>query len=440
MIQNRWKQTAVIGAAGKMGRGISLLLLQEMARRDAEENGSVGQNDYRLTLIDTDEEAVHGLRRDFRPHLIRFAEKGINQIRSYFLHREDLIENRQIINEFVEGALDILWPATELPQAKKALLIFEAAPEDIALKTKILSTLRSLCPEEAFFFTNTSSIPIKELEENSGIVGRLAGAHFYNPPAHQKLLEVIYPEGASEEIKNRTEEIAKAFGKKIVFSKDVAGFIGNGHFIREIAFACDLYERLLKKHSHIESLVMVDTMTRDFLIRPMGIFQLLDYVGLDVWKKISRIMTEKVPLEGIIKPLLDGMVERGKIGGQEKDGRQKEGFFRYRNNRIAEAYDLDNEDYTTLDEDTVKRIGEFLGPLPENHIPWKKAHTLSDREEKMKVYEKSLRKTETLGAAKAAEFLDHSRKAAAALVETGVAASLEDVKTVLKNGFYHVLV
>jgi 3-hydroxyacyl-CoA dehydrogenase len=437
---NHWKKVAVIGAAGKMGRGIALIVLQQMACLDAEENGSVGAHDYCLYLIDADEDSVFGLRRYFRPLLTRYAEKAINRLRSCFYDRDDLIENDEIIREYVEGALDLVRPSTEIKTARKSRMVFEAVTEDIDLKVKILSELKNLCEEGAVFFTNTSSIPIKELGQKSGLDGKLVGAHFYNPPPVQKLLEVIYPDNAGQQVKELAREMGKDLGKIAVVSRDIAGFIGNGHFIREIAFACDLYERLRKEHSHVDSLLMVDKMTRDFLVRPMGIFQLLDYVGLDVWKKIAGIMTEKSSLDGVVKPLLTDMVDRGKIGGQNMDGTQMEGFFRYQKNRITEVFDPEKDTYVPIEEEEEKHIEELLGPLPEKHIPWKKARNLEDKEKRLKIYEESLRQENTLGAQTAVEFLDRSRQGAQELVDSGVAADLDDVHTVLKYGFYHVLV
>ena len=44
------QRVSVLGAGGKMGRGIALLLLQEMARIEAEETAAVGKGKYQLTL------------------------------------------------------------------------------------------------------------------------------------------------------------------------------------------------------------------------------------------------------------------------------------------------------------------------------------------------------------------------------------------------------
>ncbi|SCA62655.1 hypothetical protein SCG7086_AC_00130 [Chlamydiales bacterium SCGC AG-110-P3] len=67
------RDVAVVGAAGKMGSGISLLLLQEQARLEAEATGAVGSGRYRITLIDSSEEGLDGLRK--------YLKKPNNQIR-----------------------------------------------------------------------------------------------------------------------------------------------------------------------------------------------------------------------------------------------------------------------------------------------------------------------------------------------------------------------
>ncbi|NGX57378.1 MAG: putative 3-hydroxybutyryl-CoA dehydrogenase [Chlamydiae bacterium] len=435
-----WEKIAVIGAAGKMGKGISLLLLQEMACQDAERNSSVGKNGYRLVLVDQDEKTLFSLRQYFRPHLTRFAEKSINDLRSFFCDREDLISNEQIINEFVKGALGIIRPSTSLDTVKHSSLVFEAIVEDVEAKINVLTQLNQICSSDTFYLTNTSSIPITQLGKQSGLNGRLVGAHFYNPPPVQKLLEMIYPANVDPELKDLSLKIGKRLKKKVVASKDVAGFIGNGHFIREIAFACDLYDRLRKKHSHVDSVLMVDAITRDFLIRPMGIFQLLDYVGLDVWKKIATVMGEAFPEENFSRPLLEEMIARKRIGGQEIDGSQRAGFFDYRKGKIIAVYNLETDAYEELTEEKQKTIRELLGPFPERHRPWKEMVKVIDHEAEIECYEDELGESSSPGAELAREHLTYSRKIAQKLVDDHVVSSMDDMKTVLKNGFYQVLV
>jgi len=407
-----------------MGKGISLILLQMMAMEEAKAFGTVGKKS-RLVLADLEDEPLFSLKDYFRPHLIRLAEKSINDLRTFFEDREDLVENGEMIRAFVDGALNSLRPTTDFNSLKRAGLIFEAIVEDEKAKTSVLKQLAAISPQDAVFLTNTSSIPIGRLAEKSGLKGRLVGAHFYNPPPVQKLLEMIFPEGIDPEAKRAALEIGEKLKKTVVISEDVPGFIGNGHFLREIHLACCLYDKFRKTHSHVESILMVEAITRDFLVRPMGMFQLLDYVGLDVGEKIAEVMD--VPFHGLLKK----MIEEGKVGGQNLDGSQKEGFFRYEKGKITATYDLEKGEY-------VERVqADSTGDLPRSHKPWKE---MMRHPETLEEYEKALRQSASLGAKEGARFLDQSRAIAKKLVDDGVAQSLKDVHTVLRNGFYHVLV
>jgi len=416
---------AVIGASGKMGKGIALILLQMMETQEAESFGTVGKRGERLFLVDLDDELLYELKDYFRPHLTRYAEKSINDLRSYFTHREDLVANSEMIEEFVEGALEILRPTISLDLLKDASLVFEAIVEDLDTKVKVLKKLGEICPQDCYFLINTSSIPINLLAQKSGLQGRVVGAHFYNPPPVQKLLELIFPQETPSGLKEIAIGIGKQLKKIVVISKDVPGFIGNGHFLREIDQACRLYDELRKSYSHTDAILIVESITRDFLVRPMGMFQLLDYVGLDVGQKIASVMD--LPFH----PLLQKMVEKGKVGGQNLDGSQKEGFFRYEKGKIVSTYDLDSDSYV---EETAT---DLAGSLPDQHLPWKE---MKSRPDKLETYAIALAECDSLGAQYGQRFLDESRKIAQNLVDEGVAQSLDDVQTVLRNGFYHILV
>src|ERR1700692_2442300 len=88
---------SVVGAAGKMGRGISLLLLQQMAKEEAAGSGAVGRGDYQLHLIDADAQGLDKLRHFLKMHLTKYAEGNINLLRRYFSQDELLVSNADMI-------------------------------------------------------------------------------------------------------------------------------------------------------------------------------------------------------------------------------------------------------------------------------------------------------------------------------------------------------
>ncbi len=430
MLDEKLTSAAVIGAAGKMGSGISLLLLREIARLEASTTGKVGSGAYTLTLIDPNTDGLPGLRTYLRSQMTRFAEKQINDLRTYYKDNPRLVSNEEIIEAFVQGAMDCVRFEGDLSQAKDAHLIFEAIVEDLEIKTRVFNELKQTAPEDALFFTNTSSLPIGVLAEAADLKGRIIGYHFYNPPAVQKLLEIIPAEGSDKAFIELADELAKRLGKIVVYSKDVAGFIGNGHFLREINEALKEVSELESSHSRVEALCLVDQMTRDLLIRPMGIFQLFDYVGIDVLHRVMQIMTRYLDI-AFHGDLIDHMVAAGRTGGQHPDGSQKDGFFQYKGHAIDKVYDVEKNAYVDLP-------GDLIGELPEGHLPWKTMGKEKNRDELLKTYLRNLFELNTPTARLASSHLLKSRDIARELVSDGVARSIEDVNTVIMNGFYHL--
>jgi len=345
-LDERLKKVAVIGAAGKMGSGIALLLLQEMARGAAEKQGCISPDACSLVLVDSNQEGLSKLKSYLRSNLIKYAEKNINALRGYYEKDISLISNEEIIQAFVQGALDSIIMGTDPGLAKNALMVFEAIIEDFEIKSEFFRTLQQISLVEQWYFTNTSSIPIDTLAKSAGLDSKLIGYHFYNPPAVQKLLEVVAPSTIDPQLEDAALELAKRLQKVLVRSNDVAGFIGNGHFIREVVFALQQSKELSEKYkiSFEDAATIINTITQKYLLRPMGIFQLVDYVGVDVCANIMQVMSKYLSNSEIQDPLLNKMVQAGVKGGHHPDGTQKNGFFSYKNNMIQAVYSLNKKE------------------------------------------------------------------------------------------------
>jgi 3-hydroxyacyl-CoA dehydrogenase len=424
---------AVLGAAGKMGSGIALLLLQEMALLELQKSGKLNSGAYRLNLIDVNASSFPRLRSYLHDQLVKQAEKNINQLRKLFEQDKALVSNEEVIEAYVENALGMIFFSTEVEAAKKAHLIFEAIIEDADIKADVFQKIAGGV-NQGFFLTNTSSIPIEILNEKAKLNNRIIGFHFYNPPAIQKLLEIITTPTTNADLARIAEELAKRLKKTVVYSKDMAGFIGNGHMIREVSFACQKVKELSKDHSLPESIYTVNRVTQEWLIRPMGIFQLMDYVGLDVCVHISEIMSTYLKDPALKADLIEKMVKKGILGGQNPDGSQKDGFFSYAKHQIKSIYSLPESKYIPINPSWDQKTGS----LPKGHQSWKTMQKNPQQETALKIYFENLQFQNSLGSQLAQAFLLHSRKIAHQLVQEGVSSSYKDVDTVLANGFYHL--
>lgn len=430
----RLENVTVLGAAGKMGSGILLLTAMEMADLGMKPENKDRQ--FVLNAVDVSDQALAGVMKFLKTQVQKAAEKKTVALREVYADRKDLIENEEIINQYIFDVLSVVRPTTMLEAAYKSTLIFEAIKEDPVLKVKLLSQIDRNNQKAPWYFTNTSSIPISKLDKEAELGGRILGFHFYNPPAVQKLVELIRAENTLDECVEFAHQYAKNLRKKIVPSNDFAGFIGNGHFMRDALHGIHEAQRLSETMPFAEAIYMINKVSQEFLVRPMGIFQLIDYVGVDVCQYIMSVMDPYLEDEDLHSDLLDRYIQLGVAGGQYADGSQKDGFLKYEKGRPTAVYDPEKKAYIPIAEFQAV-CDEKLGPLPEGALPWKAVIGSPDKDALLADLFNKLNDMDTLGAELGKRYGKRSREISLNLVADNVAQSEQDVNTVLLTGFYH---
>jgi len=429
----RLTNVAVLGAAGKMGSGIVLLTAIEMANLRIAEGKDPGEAN--LYAIDVSPVALSGLMKYLRPQILKSAEKMTVQLRKWYASNPNLIENEDFINQYVRDVLSVVKSSTRMEAAYDAHVVFEAVSENPDLKVKLFSSINQNNPNKPWFLTNTSSIPIGELNEKAGLNGNIIGFHFYNPPAIQKLMEIIQPKNVNPELAEFANQLARNLKKVIVHSKDVAGFIGNGFFMRDILYAVQETQKLAKKMSLTEAIYAIEKISRDYLVRPMGIFQLADYVGIDVCLFIMKVMNERLN-EPMQCPLFEQFMEQGIQGGQFADGSQKNGILRYAKGKITGIYDLSSKKHLEI-ESISEKVDSILGAPPQSWQSWKNVVRSHSRENILQVYFNDLKQLNTLGSEMAKAYALKANEIGQQLERDGVALKTDDVNTVMMTGFFH---
>lgn len=428
------QEVSVIGAGGKMGAGIVLLISVELMELSLlPENRKLSFN---LNAIDISNEALYGLRGYLKTQITKIAEKRIVSLRKVYNDSEHLIENSDIINQYVEDVMRFVNFSSSINSAYSSTVIFEAAVENIKIKKDIIKQVFSASKNTKWFLSNTSSIPICVLENEISDKGTIIGYHFYNPPVIQKLIELITTKETDVGLIKFAHQLAGKLNKHIIPSNDIAGFIGNGHFMRDLLYCLNKANSLKSNLSFVESIWAINRITHDFLIRPMGIFQLMDYVGIDVCQKILHIMKEHLKDEGLKHEFIDQLLAIGVKGGQKPDGSQKNGMFKYQKNKPIGVYDINQKEYVNVDILTVK-VNQYLGEVPESHQKWKNVIKLKNRNGFLSAYFKELKEMNSQGSGLALKYLENSCNIGKQLVQSGVAANEKDLNDVLMMGFYH---
>jgi 3-hydroxybutyryl-CoA dehydrogenase len=274
------KTIAVIGA-GTMGRGIAY---------------AAAFGGYRTILEDITQSML---------------DQGLDYIRTSL---NEGVERGKVTPEQRDRAVAQLGSAHSVEEAcREADLVIEAVPEDMEVKLEIFTLLDKFAKPGAIFASNTSSLSITEMATITYRPDKCVGLHFFNPVPKMKLLEVVRGLETSDDTIATCREAGGRMGKEVVVVREAPGFItsrinamiGNEAFYmleEGIATAADIDKALKLGLNH-----------------PMGPFELVDLVGLDVRLSILEYLHKTLGEKYRPAPLLRQYVKAGRLG--RKSGR-----------------------------------------------------------------------------------------------------------------------
>ncbi|HKZ26084.1 MAG TPA: 3-hydroxyacyl-CoA dehydrogenase family protein [Acidimicrobiia bacterium] len=218
-----------------------------------------------------------------------------------------------------DAALDRLSLAHDFERLADCDIVIESISEDLHAKQELFRGLGECVPQETVYVTNTSTLSVTAISAGAVRPDRLVGMHFCNPAPLMHLIEVVDGMLTSATTHALALELARALGKTAVEVKDTPGFIVNRLLI-PFENAC------IRELEHGAATVEdIDRAVRFGLGYPMGPFQLLDTVGLDVHRAVSLSMFEQLRDPVFAPPpLVDQMIAVGHLG--RKTGR---GFYQY---------------------------------------------------------------------------------------------------------------
>jgi 3-hydroxybutyryl-CoA dehydrogenase len=218
-----------------------------------------------------------------------------------------------------DAALERLTGTTRVEDLGSCDLVIEAATENPEIKKRTFAELDQVCPPHAILASNTSSIPIIQMATATRRPDKVLGMHFMNPVPVMRLIEYVRTLTTSDETLETARGFGESLGKRIIVSKDRAGFIVNFLLIPYLTEAVRMLEQGFASREDIDVGMMLGTSY------PMGPFTLLDYVGLDTTLYIADILFDEFKESRFAAPtLLRQMVAAGYLG--RKSGR---GFYDY---------------------------------------------------------------------------------------------------------------
>lgn len=242
-------------------------------------------------------------------------------------------------------------------------IVLEAVSEDPNIKQKVFADLEAKVGKETIIATNTSSINITSLAQDTQHPERFVGMHFFNPVQKMPLVEIIAGEQTNEETVASVVKLAKRLGKTPIKVSECAGFLVNRTLLPYLNEAAKMFEEG-------ENVEQIDKILTGFGM-PIGPFTLADEVGIDIGDKVSSILYEAYGERMKPSVLLAQMTDKEWLGKKTGTGfYTHKGKAKAHNDQIGELHTSNStlEDSTILDRAILIMVNEAARCLEEGVV------------------------------------------------------------------------
>ncbi len=242
-----------------------------------------------------------------------------NETLGNVLKRADKLFQRRLKNRLlINAAMDRLIPDPKGNGLRRADVVIEAIFEDAEVKQNLFKSIEPLVKPDAILATNTSSIPLNEINVALKNPARLVGLHFFNPVAFMPLVEIVQSESTDKLIAQQAATFTRQIDRLPLPVTSTPGFLVNRVLMPYLIEAVVLAEEDVP-------LAVIDKAATDYGM-PMGPIELADTVGLDICLHVAENLSKHMAIE--VPEVLKKMVDKGYLG--KKTGR---GFYTFKDGK-----------------------------------------------------------------------------------------------------------
>mgnify|MGYP006278684793 CR=1 FL=1 len=292
--------------------------------------------------------AANGIDVVLKDQSLDRAARGKKQVWAAMNRKKE----KGIVNQFERDRVaERVVPTNTYHRMDHCDVVIEAVPESLELKQEVLSAIEDKVSDEAILATNTSSIPITKIADGIDAPERLIGMHYFSPVGDVPLVELVTTEHTANDTLATAYDLALTQGKTVIVVDDGPGF----YTTRILSLYLNEALLLLEEGADVPT---IDRMMTDYGF-PMGPFELLDFVGMDVAGKITEVMAPHFPLDDVdISDSAQRLADVNLLGQKTNIG-----FYHY-----GPAENGTGKDRKDFNEDIYRNLGQTSRTTPPKEI------------------------------------------------------------------------
>jgi len=195
--------------------------------------------------------------------------------------------------------------------------VIEAVPEIIGLKQQVFAELDAVTPGHAILASNTSSLSISEIGEQTLRPDKVVGFHYFYPASIMPLIEIVIGDETSPETAEVALNFAQTIKKQPITCAEVPGFVVNRILNSAV---CEIWRAQEEQSLSIKK---IDEGVAAANVAPMGPFMLVDLLGLDTVLHVAKHLRESYGDRFFVSAAMERLVGEGKLGAKASG----EGFY-----------------------------------------------------------------------------------------------------------------
>lgn len=239
-------------------------------------------------------------------------EEGLEAGKERIKQHLDIAFEKGLIPEKPAFYLRNLNTSSDYEKLSGVNLIIENVKEDIAIKEAVFAKIDAIVSADTLITSNTSAIPISELQEFVSNPSRFFGLHWMQPAHTTRFLEVICGKKSDLELAKYLYDLGALWEKETVLvKKDIRGFIGNRLMYAMYREAMYLVE---EDYASVEDVDRACRNVGGYFLPMVGVFRWMDFTGIGAYRTVMKDLFPILSNAAAPSDLINKIVDNGGNG------------------------------------------------------------------------------------------------------------------------------